>query len=200
MPARDLLPRKGPVPKPLVLSYVRDLDSNDMLRLATLPRVPTAVPTLQRIRAQHHRIAQYLAMGKTSGQVAIIVGSTTQRISQLERDPTFQELMSYYQEQMADTNIEAGQRIQGALVEITEFSVTEIRDRLANDALRAAMSTDELRKLAEMGGDRTVAPPKTAQRSEQMPTQITFNIGGPRTLPQPSVVIEHEPQKEEVDE
>lgn len=203
MPPRDLLPKRGAPAAPLIMSVVRELGHDDILRLASLPKVRVQPPPIQRIKAVHHRQAALLASGKPPSEVALIVGSTAQRISQLQADPTFRELIAYYQEQIADNTIEAAQRVQGALVEISELTVIEIRDRLANDGVRGALSIDELRKLAEMAADRTVAPPRTAVQGGSVPTNITFNIGGPRQLPQatekepkPALVIENEEQED----
>src|SRR5690606_36755504 len=59
---------------------------------------PAQAPQLQQIRASHHELARLLAQGRKQCDIALITGFSQTRISILKSDPSFQELLTYYQE------------------------------------------------------------------------------------------------------
>jgi hypothetical protein len=189
----DILPSRGAVAEPLTLSVIRELTPQDMLRLNEAPKV--GVPMIQRLRATHHRQAQLLAAGHSVTEVAAIVGCTTARLTQLQNDSTFTELVAYYNDQIMSAMIEDTARLRDKLVDAGEMAVDELRDRLDDDVKRAAMSTDNVRKIAEFAMDRTVAPPKAAPQQVSAPTAITINFGTPirqsRTLEAQAIDVGH---------
>lgn len=175
MPRPDLIPSRGAVAEPLVMAVGRQLTASDLARLGTGPKL--GVPILQRLRATHHRQAQLLAEGKTPTQIAAIVGCTVQRLVQLQNDPTFTELVAYYHDQMMTSALGDAQRLAGKLVDVGEMAVDELTARLEDDAKRNAMKTQDLRQIAEMAMDRTVAPPKAAPTTPLAPPNVTINFG-----------------------
>ena len=99
--------------------------------------------------------------------------------------PAFTDLVSYYHDQVVVLEVEDAQRIQGKLTDIAEMAVDEILERVEDDNKRKMLPMGELRKLTELGADRTVAPPKTATDTPiAPPTTITFNIGNRPLTPQ----------------
>lgn len=84
MPA-DLIPARGAIPEPLLLEVERELSAADLPRLAGAPKVSVSI--IKRVSASHHRMAALLASGKSLGEIAAIVGCTTQRLVQLQVDP-----------------------------------------------------------------------------------------------------------------
>lgn len=173
----SLLPKRGAF-KSLAFDLVRELTPDDIMRVGTGGTL--AHKPLQSIRAIHHRLAQLLAAGHKHQLVAQMTGSSTARISKLIADPTFQELMSFYQDQMGTKEIDDGIRIQEKLKTVAETALDELTHRLEDEDLRAAMPAGELRQIVQLGADRTVAPPKASVQLTQNPTNITLNIGAPR--------------------
>ena len=171
----DLIPARGAIAEQLLLEVERELTPADLLRLADAPKV--SVPILQKLRATHHRQAQLIAQGKALNEVAAIVGCTTQRLVQLQVDPMFTELVAFYQDQIMVLALEDGARMRDKLVDVGEMAVDELRDRLEDDGKRTAMQTEQVRKIAEMALDRTVAPPKTAAPPNTQPVQVTLSFG-----------------------
>jgi hypothetical protein len=157
------------------MEYRRDLTPEDLARLAEAPKV--GVPLIQRLRATHHRQAQLLAQGKSVGEVAAIVGCTPQRLTQLQADPTFAELVTYYHDQTMAAMLQDGARLQDKIVDVGEMAVDELRDRLENEEARKRMPVGEIRKIAEFAMDRTVAPPKAAPNVSAPPANVTINFG-----------------------
>jgi hypothetical protein len=189
----DLIPSRGAVAEPLLMEVSRELKPDDLLRLADAPKVN--VPVLQKLRATHHRQAQLLAQGKTVGEVAMIVGCTPQRLTQLQSDPTFSDLVTYYQDQIMVLALEDGARMRDKIVDVGEMAVDELRERLENDAKRQAMPVGEIRKIAEFAMDRTVAPPKAAPQTQTAPTQVTISFGTPIRAPDDAPMIEGKAEK-----
>lgn len=166
---------RGRATLPLHLEVLRPLTADDLPRLAEAPK--TNVPTVQRLRAIHHRQAQLLAQGRSHGEVAAIVGVTTQRLTQLMVDPAFTQLVAYYQDQIMVLALEDGARLRDKIIDVGEMAVDELRDRMEDDQRRKNLPIGEVRKIAEFAMDRTVAPPKTAMPPNTAPAAITFNFG-----------------------
>lgn len=59
--------------------------------------VPSASPpTVKRLRDSHHAVAKLLARGLQPHEVSLQTGYSSSRISILQNDPTFQELLAFY--------------------------------------------------------------------------------------------------------
>ena len=171
----DLIPSRGAFSEPLLMEVTRQLTAQDLTRLADAPKV--SVPILQKLRATHHRQAQLLAEGRKINEVAAIVGCTPQRLTQLMVDPTFTELVAFYQDQNMVGMLEDAARLRDKLVDVGEMAVDELRARLETDDGIKKVRTSELRQIAEMAMDRTVAPPKAAPPPSSAPAAITINFG-----------------------
>jgi len=182
-----MLPARGRPGLALLMSITRSLTAEDLVSLSLTDPVRTGPPTIQRIRASHVAAARHLASGKTIKETAFLVGRTPQRISDLTRDPTFQELTTYYRDQITEIDLNEAEQFQTALKDIATLATDEITDRLEDPQKRAEIPTAELRQLAQFGLDRTVAPPKTAVPAQSPPPQITFNMGA-RDIRPPALV------------
>lgn len=190
--------RQGRIALPIVMSVERELTDADIHRLVTQPIERSAAPPLQRLRAPHHAAARLVAAGKSAVEVGILVGRTPQRINDLKNDPAFKELVAYYADQISNSEIADEARLRHKLTTLAEDAVDELQERIENDESRKRLPASELRQIAELGLDRTVAPPKTANTTTSTPPQITFNIGGalkPASVPPPVAVevLEHQP-------
>lgn len=181
MPRPDLIPARGAVAEPLVMEVARELTAEDVRRLGAGPKV--GVPVLQRIRATHHRQAALLAEGKSVTDVAMIVGCTTARITQLQNDPAFAELVIYYRDQILTAQISDAARLKDKIIDVGEMAVNELAERLEDDDRRRRMHVGDVRKIAEFAMDRTVAPPQVAASTPSPPAAITINFGTPIRTP-----------------
>lgn len=173
----DLIPSRGAISTPLIMEVVRELTPQDLMRLGEAAKV--GVPAIQKLRATHHRQAQLLAEGRSVSEVAIIVGCTTQRLVQLQTDPTFADLVAYYQDQVMSAMIEDSARLKDKIIDVGEMAVDELRDRLEDPDKRNKVHIGEIRKIAEFAMDRTVAPPKAAPPQTNAPASVTINFGTP---------------------
>lgn len=186
----DFIP---PVPKgilsTLAFEIVRELTLDDISQLNGGGKLGPR--PIKEIRAIHHRIAQLTAKGHSHNFISELTGTSPARQTVLKNDPAFADLVSYYKDQMAETTIEDGQRIQEKLKVAAETALDELSDRLYDDEARKAMPLSELRKIVELGADRTVAPPKASIHMTQAPQQITLNIGAPRFAETNTKTIDH---------
>lgn len=169
------LPKRGAVAT-LGLDFIREMEPEDLDDLSG-PNNMAPVPTLQKITAAHHRQAQLIARGTLADiEVARLCGVTPQRIYQLKRDPSFQNLVAYYQSQISSAAIEVSDRIHEKLLMAGEAALDEINVRLDEEIKEIPVG--ELRKIFEMAGDRTVAPPRSTQQGSPFPpAKIELNFG-----------------------
>jgi hypothetical protein len=180
MNPRALLGARGRGPgSSLVLELVRPLTPEDLIMAATQP--PTArlgPPPLKTLKSVHQQAARLLAAGYSDLEVATAVNRTPQRIRDLKVDPAFANLVEVYKNEVDSKLADATERGANLMAEIYETAAIEIRDRLEDDAKLSKVPLSELRQIAQMAADRSVAPPKVAQQAQAIPTQITFNIAG----------------------
>lgn len=112
---------------------------------------------LARLRSTHHLAARCLAEGRTVTQTAEISGYTPTRISQLQRDPAFSELVSEYKKEVQERWLGFQERLAALGMAITEEFQERLMDAPEN------ISNEELRRWAETVLDRGgVGPSKTA--------------------------------------
>lgn len=196
----NLLPARGRAGTLLMMTVERELNPTDFLTAAIDPGHKLGPAVVQRLHARHHRAARLIAEGKTIQQVAALTDYSAQRISDLSStDPAFRELVARYQESITDTSLDEASKMQAKLIDVGTTAVEEIRERLEDDSKRALIPIAELRQIAQFATDRTVAPPKQAVTTGQIPPRITFNIGtrnidpASRDATPNAMVIEHDP-------
>lgn len=139
------------MPQDLHLDVLRELTPSD---LATLPSPKAKPPIIKNLRHTHHLAAKLLAEGRKNAEVCAITGYSPSRISILKQSPAFQDLVSYYAEQVrvAFTNVHA------KLAALGEVCVEELLERL--DDKPESFSHGQLVEVMEATLDRSVAPKK----------------------------------------
>lgn len=192
-----ILPSRGRPGVTLVMSVRRQLDESDLIAMATEPAPKVGAPIIQKLRATHHNAARLLAQGKSVKEVAILVNRTAQRISDLQKDPAFIDLTSFYRDQITETTIDQAQTLQETWVDIAQLATDEIQDRLEDPAQLKTIPIAELRQLATAGSDRTVAPPRQATPMVSPPLQVTFNMGPNQLTPKEPPILDVTPEKDD---
>ena len=194
-----LFPSRGKSGKILDFEVERHLTHDDIMRLVLEGKKQRgSVPVLQRLKATHLMAARLIAQGMSATEVALAVGRTPQRIRDLCSDPTFMNEVAIYQNQIASAGIDETIEMQGVLKDVGRTALEELQDRMDNPGKLALIPESELRHIAALALDRTIAPPKTAQPIISTPTHITFNMGNRDIRPQESKVIENEPELKEL--
>ena len=122
----DITRVKGRAGKAVACAEIRDLTAADLALLETERGIQA--PPIAKLRASHHALARALAAGCKPAEAGLITGYSASRISILQKDPSFIELMDLYRDQVQD-NFSAGlELMKVAHVEMVEEIVDRVRD------------------------------------------------------------------------
>src|SRR5260221_318195 len=124
-------PTTGQIPLPsgrvgsaILMTHTRDLTPADALLLASQPGpAKSNAPVIQKFSATHQQAARLVARGLSNLEVALAVGRTAQRISDLKRDPTFCELVAYNQEMLAELVTDESAEFAGIYKDVARLSL-----------------------------------------------------------------------------
>ena len=111
-----------------------------------------------------HALARALASGIGEGEAALIVGMTGSTVSILKMDPSFRELVAFYQ---ADVD-RAFTSMHNTLAALSQDAAEVLRERLEEDP--DDISPNQLIELVKLGADRTGFGPKSTQ-------DVNVNVG-----------------------
>lgn len=149
----DLTPRlRGPAGRKAIRVEIRGPITEDDLRaLAEEPKRAMPVPTVQRLRDSHHRLARCLASGMNHAQAGFQSGYSANRVCLLMQDPSFRDLVEVYRRANAEV-----------FAEYTDIAMSNLLrgERLLEDALEAAgereepLTLGELRPVLDLVSDR----------------------------------------------
>ena len=111
--------------------------------------LPTSeAPTIAKLRGIHHEIAPLLAQGRSETEVSTITSYSLSRISILKRDPSFKDLVAFYQKQKTEQFAD----VQKRLATLSLDAIGEIQERLAEKP--DSISTSQLIELSKVTLDR----------------------------------------------
>lgn len=145
--SQELFRTRGRAPNPVVAAVVRELDHADMVLLAVEKgSKPSAV---KRLTDRHHALARNIASGMAIGDAAILQGYTISRVSILQGDPAFKELLSFYRDAAERPYRDLHVRLSGLAMDAAE----ELSSRLEDEPEKIPIG--QLMELTKMGADRT---------------------------------------------
>lgn len=156
----DIFRITGRASKVLTATQVRELDETDILLLRE--EKGSKPPPLKRLSERHHALARCLASGTMSpSDAAITCGYATSRVSILQADPAFQELLAFYRQDVNAKYLD----MHGVLAGLSLDAATELRERLEGDmeAEEKKISVGQLIELTKLGADRTGFGPQSSQ-------------------------------------
>jgi hypothetical protein len=138
---------------------VRELDAGD-IALRGEEKGSKAAP-LKRLGERHHALARCLASGMSPSNAAITCGYVLSRVSVLQADPAFRELLEFYRADVTDKYLD----MHGVLAGLSLDAAMELRERLEADALldEPKLSVGQLTELVKLGADRTGFGPQSSQ-------------------------------------
>jgi hypothetical protein len=105
-------------------------------------------PQIKRLRDSHHALARALATGSTPQQASLTTGYSLSRISILQNDPSFRELMEYYRK----SSDEAFLDLEGRIIGLAADSMQELRERMEDDP--SSFSNEEIAAITKVMLDR----------------------------------------------
>lgn len=103
---------------------------------------------LKQLRASHHAVARMLAQGVPPMEISAICGYDPSRISVLQNDPSFRELVRFYELRKDELLTDVNGRIQVLTLEAMEV----LSDRITSEP--ETVSTRDLREVIDSGLDR----------------------------------------------
>ena len=171
--------------EPLIAVLGRPLTEDDLSSLAT--NRGTRAPSLHRLTHRHHRLARTLAEGTSVSEAAIICSYSISRVSILQEDPAFKELVIFYRKQVEAAFIGLQERLAG----LAETAADIIQDRLEDDPDQ--FDNDDLRKLVVLGADRTGhGPSTTTNQNVTVGFAARLEAARARRIPPPSQILDAE--------
>lgn len=111
----------------LRVAFERELGENDLRTLASHQGIDPQ--PVKRLRHSHHMLAKLLADGVPQVEISLMTGFCTSRISILKRDPAFQELIAYYDDQKREIYLDVHQQ----LADFGLDTLGELRHRLETE-------------------------------------------------------------------
>jgi hypothetical protein len=151
----DIIRTTGRVSQPLDSEVLRPLAAPDLILLSEEKGSKT--PPIKRLRDRHHSAARLLASGKTPGQVAAITGYDVSRVSILQSDPAFKELLEFYRENVNHEYLALHEQLAGVSADF----VTILRERIEEDPSK--FTVGQIFEGIKLGADRTGHGPSATQ-------------------------------------
>jgi hypothetical protein len=160
----EIFRTRGRAAKPISAAVVRELDRADMVLLSQEKgSTPSAV---KRLTERHHALARNIASGMPIGEAAILQGYTINRVSILQSDPAFKELLSFYREDAQRPYRDLHVRLSGLASDAAE----ELSNRLEEKP--EDITVGQLMELTKMGADRTGFGPSATN------VQVNVDLAG----------------------
>lgn len=169
----DLSPRvNGRAERPTSAVFVRDLTPDDIASLSIERGVKP--PALQRLRDSHHALARSLAIGMRPGEASIITGYSLSRISILQADPAFQELLAFYRQDESKTTADFIEIAHSFKMDV----LVELRDRFETDP--DSFTNGTLREILKDLADRTGHGPSSKSTSINVNVSVAARLAAGR--------------------
>jgi hypothetical protein len=190
------IPRRVRSDSAPVLAYTRDLTPQDIASLAEPGPVQQPAKTIAKLRASHHSLARLLAQGTSDVEASAITSYDAGTIYKLRADPTFQELLAYYKDQVQGQYLDVHSR----LATLGTTAVEMLQEKL-DTTEPTDIPYKVLREIGEFALDRSIAPAKGGPRGPANNTSgfalnVSFVAPPPRPddAPSPKPMIDVTPQ------
>jgi len=180
-------PGRGRRPAPVLFGGTRHLTEADVAQMWA-DGGASPLPRIKALRYNHHLLAKAVAGGKSLLECSRISGLTASRVSDLKNDPAFQELVSFYAEELHEIYVDVHARMAAFGTSVME----ELQDRFEQEPEK--FTKRELLEIFTTMADRSIPTAKGGPK----PGQATGAPGGALNLqinfvgasPEPSDMIE----------
>ena len=146
---------KGRNLAPLELEILGEITEEELLSRSEGSLTSSSAPTLAKIKGIHHEIARHLSSGLTPAEVSAVTGYSLSRISILQNDPSFKELLAFYKKKEDEVFVDIRKRM--AVLGLD--AAAELQDRLENTP--ETLSNSQLIELTKATLDRAGYSPVT---------------------------------------
>lgn len=158
----EIFRTRGRAAIPVSGTVVRELDRVD-LQLLNNEKGSVSSP-IKRLGERHHALARNLASGMSPGEAAIVCGYSSSRVSILQDDPAFKELLNFYREDVNATYRGLHEKLAGLAEDAADILATRLEEE------EDKVSIGQLMEITKLGADRTGHGPQTSQ------TNINVNV------------------------
>ncbi len=177
--ADSLIGRK---PKAVHAEVLRELTESDLALLSTERGIkPTHIA---RLSERHHALARCLASGLSVSDACAITGYTPSRVSILKGDPSFEELIAFYQADKAGPVQDLADKMRQNAMEAQNI----LADRL--EETPEAIAIDALIDITKLGADRTGFGPQSRQTHLHVHTNLADRLSAARQRAGRGMLIE----------
>jgi len=163
---------RGRPARPVVLTVARELTQADISLLAT-DRQIKPIP-IKRLRDSHHALARCLASGMKPAEASIVTGYCLARISILQSDPSFAELLNFYRSNEEMQFAEFQTRMSALGLD----AIQELHDRLLEEPEK--LSPGQLLELVKSMADRTGHGPATKSTNVNVNVDLSARLEAAR--------------------
>lgn len=155
-------PGKGRRPSPIAYGLPRALSEADIASMWDAnPTGAKGIPRIKTLRYNHHMLAKAVASGKSLLECTQLTGLTGARISDLKNDLAFQELVSFYADELHEVYVDVHQRMAALGTSVLE----ELTERF--DAEPEKFTKRELMDLFTTMADRSIPTAKGGPSQQQ---------------------------------
>lgn len=157
-------PGRGRRPAPVFYGEPRHLTETDILDM-WVPNNEAArsIGRIKTLRYNHHLLAKAVASGKSLLECSNLSGLTQSRISDLKNDPAFQELVSFYAEELHEVYTDVHSRMAAFGTSVLE----ELQERFEQEPEK--FTKRELMELFTTMADRSIASAKGGPKPQAAP-------------------------------
>lgn len=155
-------PGKGRRPAPINYGPPRPLSEADIASMWDhAGSGQKGVPRIKTLRYNHHLLAKAVASGKSLLECSQLCGLTGARISDLKNDPAFQELVSFYADELNEVYVDVHQRMAALGTSVLE----ELQERF--EEAPSQFTKRELMDLFTTMADRSIPTAKGGPSPQQ---------------------------------
>lgn len=169
----DITRTRGRATKVPAAAVVRELRDSDIALLAN--EKGSKAPSILKLRESHHHLARTLALGTRPAEAALITGYSLSRISILQADPAFQDLLEVYREEKTEIFAETLDKMKAVHMDTLEI----IHERLQDDP--DSIKDADLIKLHESLADRTGFGPSSKSVNVNVNVELAARLQAART-------------------
>lgn len=180
----DMFRTRGRAARPLVAEVVRELEVVDLRALGV--EKGSEPSALKRLSERHHALARNLASGMEAGEAGLVAGYVASRVSILQNDPAFKELVEFYRRDVTAQYRDLHQKLAGLALDAAE----ELGERLESEPEK--VSIGQLMEITKMGADRTGFGPQSSQTNVNVNVDLATRLQAARqrVASRPSITVE----------
>jgi hypothetical protein len=160
--ALETVRTRGRASAPPTAELVRELSPADLGVL--LVEKGSTTPSIVKLRESHHALARALAQGMKPGEAAALVGYSLSRVSIIQQDPAFINLLAVYRKEVEEIFHDFNAKLKTIAVDAADI----LHERMLDDP--DSIKDGTLIEIMKAGADRSGHGPQSKS------TNINLNV------------------------